>query len=155
MWSQSRPTNPRCCTAAIFGKKPLSRHISATVWLILMKFGTVTHWHLTADRPLKFCIFELGKMALAAILKITKIAMSPQRFGRSLRNLVRWCQIGLLTAPTVKKFEFQKSNMADGRHFENCQIAIALQPFDQFWWNLTRWCILVPDSGLTVKTSNF
>jgi len=26
--------------------------------------------------------------------------------------------------------------MADGRHFENRQIAISLQPFDQFWWNL-------------------
>ena len=81
--------------------------------------------------------------------------MSPQWFGRSFRNLVRWCQMGLLTAPTVKTFEFQKSNMADGRCFENRQIAMSLQPFDQFWWNLTRWRILVPDSGLTVKTSNF
>ena len=26
--------------------------------------------------------------------------------------------MGLLTAPTVKKFEFRKSKMADGRHFE-------------------------------------
>jgi len=37
-----------------------------------------------------------------------------------------------LTAPTVKKFEFQKSKMADGRHFKNRKIAISLQPFDQF-----------------------
>ena len=42
-----------------------------------------------------------------------KIAIYPQRFDRSLRNLVRWCQMGLLTALTVKKFEFHKSKMAD------------------------------------------
>ena len=58
-------------------------------------------------------------MAAAAMLKITKIAMCPQRFDRYLRNLVRWCKMGLLTAPTVKSFEFHKSEMADGRHFEN------------------------------------
>ena len=56
-------------------------------------------------------------MAAAAMLKITKIAIYPQ--DRSLRNLVRWCKMGLLTAPAVKKFEFHKSKMADGRHFEN------------------------------------
>jgi len=49
-------------------------------------------------------------MAAAAILKITKIAIYPQRFDRSLRNLVRWCKMGRLTALTVKKF---------GRHFKN------------------------------------
>ena len=37
-----RPRNPRWRTAAMF-KKKLNRHISATVWPILMKFGTVTH----------------------------------------------------------------------------------------------------------------
>ena len=58
-------------------------------------------------------------MAAAAMLKITKIAIYPQRFDRSLRNLVRWCKMCLLTAPTVKNFEFHKSKMADGRHFKN------------------------------------
>ena len=66
------------------------------------------------------------------MLKITKIAMYLQRFDRSLRNFVRWCKMGLLTAPTVKIFEFYKSKMADGRHFENREIAISLQPFDRF-----------------------
>jgi len=45
-------------------------------------------------------------MAAAAILKVTKIAMSPQRFDRFLRNLVPLCKMGLLTAATVRKFEF-------------------------------------------------
>ena len=42
-------------------------------------------------------------MTTAAMLKITKFAIYPQQFDRSLRNLVRWRKMGLLTAPTVKK----------------------------------------------------
>ena len=52
-------------------------------------------------------------MAAAAILKISKIAISPQQFDRSLRNLARLCKIGLLTVLAVKKFEFPKSKMAE------------------------------------------
>jgi len=58
-------------------------------------------------------------MAAAAMLKITEIAIYLQRFDRSLRNLVHWCKMCLLTTPTVKKFEFHKCKMADGRHFDN------------------------------------
>ena len=50
-------------------------------------------------------------MAPAAILKITKIVISPQQLERSLRNLARLYKIGLLTVRTVKKFEFPKSKM--------------------------------------------
>jgi len=46
-------------------------------------------------------------MAAAAIFKITKIAISPQSFDRSLRNLVRRCKMGLLTSYTVKKLNFK------------------------------------------------
>jgi len=58
-------------------------------------------------------------MAAAAILKISKIAISPQQFDRSLQNLARLRKIGLLTALAVKKFEFPKSKMASGCHFKN------------------------------------
>jgi len=58
-------------------------------------------------------------MAAAAMLKITKIAIYPQRFDRSLQNLVFWCKTSLLTAQSIKKFEFHKSKTADGRHFKN------------------------------------
>ena len=58
-------------------------------------------------------------MAAAAILKITKIAISPQRFDRFLRNFGTLMQMRLLTAPTVNNFEYHKSEMVDGRHFEN------------------------------------
>jgi len=40
--------------------------------------------------------------------------------------------MGFLIDLTVKKFEFQKSNMADSRNFENRQIAISVQPFNRF-----------------------
>jgi len=46
-------------------------------------------------------------MAAVAILKIAKIAIYPQPFDRSLRNLVRWCKMGLLTAQTVKMLNFK------------------------------------------------
>jgi len=38
--------------------------------------------------------------------------------------------MGFLTATAVKNFEFHKSNMADGGHFENRYIILSLQPFD-------------------------
>jgi len=56
-------------------------------------------------------------MAATAILKITKIAISPQWFERSLRNFVWWCKMGPLAALTDKKNS--KNKMTDGRHFEN------------------------------------
>ena len=87
--------------------------------------------------------------------KITKILTSPEGFDQSLRNLVHWCKMAQLTAPTVKKFDFQKSKMADGRHFKNRKIAISLQPCDRFWWNLAQWHILVPYKGSFVKITNF
>ena len=52
-------------------------------------------------------------MAAADILKISKIAISPQQFDRSLRNLARLCKIVLLTVLVVKKIEFPKSKMAE------------------------------------------
>jgi len=70
-------------------------------------------------QTVKISNFSKTKMAAAAILKVTKIAISPQQFDRSLQNLARLCKIGLLTVLTVKKFEFPKSKMADGRQHKN------------------------------------
>jgi len=76
-------------------------------------------WHDAYWPPVKISNLKKSKMAEANILKITEIAISPQRFDRSLRNLVQRCKTCLLTAPVVRKFKFQKSNMADGRYIEN------------------------------------
>ena len=50
-----------------------------------------------------------------------QIFSSPIEFHRRPYNtLALPCErvMVLLTVPTIKKFEFPKSNMADGRHFE-------------------------------------
>ena len=52
-------------------------------------------------------------------LENKKIAISQQQIDRPSQNLARLCKMGLLIVPTVKKFEFQKFKMADGRHFGN------------------------------------
>jgi len=96
------PTNPRWRTAAI-KKYPLNRHISATVWPILMKFGMSRILAPYSGPCVKISNFWKSKTAAAAILKITKIAISLQWLDRSLRNLVRRCQMSLLTAPAVKR----------------------------------------------------
>jgi len=47
--------------------------------------------------------------------------------------------MGFLTAQTVKKFEFQKSTMADSRHFENRKIGNRLPHFDEIWHGDAYW----------------
>jgi len=96
-------------------EKPLNCHISATVWPILMKFGTVTQigpLQGSGDRPLKFRIFQKTGWRRLPSWKTTKIAISQQRIERSSRNLARLCKMGHLTAQTVKNFKFPKSKMA-------------------------------------------
>jgi len=101
-----RPTNPRWRTAAILKTNLLNCHISATVWPILIRFGTVTHIGPYNGSTVKISNFRKSEIAAAAILKITKIAISPQRFDRSLRNSVRWCKMGPLTTRLLKKSNF-------------------------------------------------
>jgi len=50
-----------------------------------MKFGTVTQTRPLQRTTVKISNFSKSKMAAAAILKITKIAISQQRFDRSLQ----------------------------------------------------------------------
>jgi len=76
-------------------------------------------------------------MSAAAIFKITKIAISPQRFDRYLRNLLRWCRMVLLAVQTVKNWI---SKIQAGRQLKTVK---SLQPFDRFWLNLARWRMLV------------
>jgi len=53
-----------------------------------MKFGMETHIGPLQGIVSKNFEFSKSKMGVGAILKITKIAISPQRFDRSLQNLV-------------------------------------------------------------------
>ena len=140
------------------------RHFENTVKSLylcnrLTDFDEIWHndayWPPTAEGLLKISNFWKFKMAAAAIWKITKIAISPQRFDRSLWKLVCWCKMGLLIAPTVKKYEFHKCKMVDGRHFKNRYIILSQQPFDWFLLNLARWCMLVPRAWRKFKMFNF
>jgi len=54
--------------------------------------------------------------------------------------------MGLLTVLTVKKFDFPKSKMADGRHFEkkplNCHISATVGPILIKFGTVKQVCLL-------------
>ena len=69
-------------------------------------------------------------------MKIKKIAIYPQRFDRSLRNLIRWCKMGLLTAPTVKKSNFTNPRWLTAailRTVKSPYLCSRLTDFDEIW----------------------
>jgi len=83
-------------------------------------------WHADADwgladRGRVIEIFNFSKKTRwrRSLFSKTQIAISQQGIDRSSRNLASLCKICLLSAQIVKKIEFQKSEMADGRHCEN------------------------------------
>jgi len=95
--------NPRWRTAAIL-KTVKSPYLCNR----LTDFDKIWHgkagWPPTGDRSLKFRIFQKPRWRN---LEITEIAIFPQRFDRSLRNLASLCKMGLLTLPTAKKLNFR------------------------------------------------
>jgi len=121
-----RPTNPRWRTAAILKKNRFWWDL--VQWRILASYSGFTF---------KISNFWKSKIASAAILKIRKISISPERFHRSLRNLVRWCKMGFLTAPAVKK----NSNITNPRWrtaailktVKSPYLCNRLTDFDEIW----------------------
>jgi len=110
--SQYAPNKSKTANGRHFETKPLNSHISAILLPSLMKFGS---WRILAVGPYSGLTVEISnfwtsKMAAVATLKITKIATSPKRFHRSLRNLLRWCKMCLITAPTVKNLISKTQN---------------------------------------------
>jgi len=98
-------TKPRWLTAAILKTVKLPYLFNR-----LTDFDEISHvdahWPPTAGHPLKFRLLE-NQNGGGRHLANHKIAISPQRFARSLRNLVRRCKMGLLTSKTVKKLNFK------------------------------------------------
>ena len=74
--------------------------------------------------------------AAAAILKITKIAIYPQRFDRCLRNLVRWCKMGFLTSLTFKKLKFTNPRCRTAAILKTVKLSCLCNRLTDFWWNL-------------------
>ena len=121
----------------------------------------------TASIPTKFCIvintteyLFVGspnthrtnlRWQKAAILKTNeKIAISQQLFDRSHEILLD----DALNRLTVKKIDFLKIKMADGRHLETVLIAMSQQRFDGLPWNLVTWWRTLTLSSLsTIKLS--
>ena len=79
---------------------------------------------------------------LGAILKITKNAISPQRFDRSLRNLVLWCKIGFLTLKSLKNSNFTNPRWrmaAILRTVKSPYLCSRLTDFDEIWQDDAYW----------------
>ena len=122
-----------------FWKKPLNRHISATVWPIVMKFGTVTqirHLQGTA-RPLKFRIFEIqdGGGRNLENHKNRDITATDwpifAKFGKIMQN-------GSLSRLDRLKIWISKIQDGGGRHFENHESPTWPQWIEWFSWNFLR-----------------
>ena len=103
VWSNFAPNKSKMADGHHF-EKPLNCYIFPQPFNQL--WWNLEQWRILAPysgSTIKISNFWKSKMAAAAILKITKIAISAQRFDWSLRNLVCWCKMDLLTAPIVKK----------------------------------------------------
>ena len=64
-------------------------------------------------------------MAVAAILKTTFLAITDKPIVRFQRNFVRGSRMACRQGLHDKNCKLFKSKMADGRHFENREIAIS------------------------------
>ena len=71
------------------------------------------YWSLTADLLLKFRIVENPRWRRPPSWKITKIAIFPQRFDRSLWNLMCWCKMGPWNARS-DRYKIRISQIQDG-----------------------------------------
>ena len=81
-------------------------------------------------------------MAAAAMLTITKIAIYLQRFDRCLRNFVRWCKMGILTASTVKKSNFKNPKWRTAAILTTVKspyFCSRLTDFDEIWHDDAYW----------------
>jgi len=117
----TRPANPRWRTASILKKKPLN---ATSLQLFDRFWRNLATWQISAcySKPtVKISNFWKFKMAAPVVLKVTKIAISMQRFYRSLRNLVRLCKMGFFSPHWSLKMNFEKVQYgAYGRLCENC-----------------------------------
>ena len=120
-------------------EKLLNRHISATVYRFWW------NWHDDANcrvRPLKFRIFQKPRWWRQPSWKITKIAISQQRIGRSSRNFAWLCKMGLLTTQTVKKWNFQNPRWRAAAIIKSVKspyLRKRLTDFDEIWHGDADW----------------
>jgi len=98
-----------------------------------MKFGTVTRLAPYWGQTVKISNFSKTKLAAAAILKITKIAISFQQFDRSLRNLPSW---------PLKNLNFQNPRWRTAAILKTVKSSYLwnrLTDFDEIWHDDADW----------------
>ena len=88
----------------------------------------------------KISRFQKSKMAVAAILKICKIAILPQRNVRFWWNLVQWCVWALWTQSANKIFWIQQYKMAAAAFLKKRK---NLNIFPTDWQILTKFGMLM------------
>jgi len=96
-----------------FEKKPLNRHILATVWPILMKFGTVTQIGPYRRQTVKMLNFSKTKMAAVATLINHKNCDITTTDWPIFAKFGMIMQIGPFKGEAVKISKFWKSKMAE------------------------------------------
>ena len=132
----TRPTNPRWRTVAILKKNIKSPYLCNR----LIDFDEIWHGDPYSGRPLKFELLKIQDGG-GGQLENHKIAISPQRFDWFLRNVVRWCKMGLLIAPA--------RTAAILKAIKSSYICKFSTNFDDIWHG--DWCILVSRTWRKVK----
>ena len=112
----------------------------------LTDFDEIWHsdadWPPTGDISLKFRIFKKPKWRRPPSWKTTKLTISQQRIGRSLRNLARLCKMGLLTVQTVKNLNFPNPRWRTAAILKTVKLPYLcnrLTDFDEIWHGDGDW----------------
>ena len=94
-----------------------------------------THWPLTSDRPLKFRIFENPRWWWPPSWKSQNLDISATVWP-IFKKFGRWCKMGLLTAQTVKNFNFKnpiRRMAAILKTVKSPFLCNLLTDFDEIW----------------------
>jgi len=146
----ARITNPRWRMAAIL-KRSKNRHISATTWLIGMKFGTVTHIDLhnrIGDKKLIFLEIQDGRGPLS-----WKIEKGPY-IGNGLTDRhENWNDVERY--PHLKFQNFKNPRCRTTALLKNRKSTIYQQQFDRLTLNSAKWRTLTLRTVASVININF
>jgi len=114
----------------------------------------IMYWTRLQSRVRKLKFLEF-KMAAAAILKITFLATTHRPIVRFRRNFVCGSRTACRQKLHDKNCKVLKSNLANGRHFENRYIAISQWKIVRFYWNLLHYIIYWTGYSHVTKNWNF
>jgi len=149
-------TNPRWRTAAIL-EKSKNRRISATIWPIDSKFGSVTHFScIDPSHPWnEIPIFWKSKMAAAAILKNWKnghILATDWPIAAKFGNMTHFDSLNLSHPWNSHLLKIQDSGDGHLKKSKNRHISATVWPTDSKFGSVTHLTVL---SFATSKVSRF